>query len=246
MKIEQNTVLALIIAGGLTLCGAAIGSGFVSARAADRFVTVKGVAAREVQADLAIWPIRISGADNNLATANEKVATSVAGVRRFLAKHGIDTLQVQLSGFSVNDANSNQYASERRPENRFIVNQTMLVRSSDPAKVLAASQQVGELAAIGVAISSGNGEYGPGSGGPSFVFTKLNELKPAMIADATARAREGAEQFARDSRSKLGNIRQANQGMFEILPRDQAPGLTEESQISKIVRVVSTIEYFLK
>jgi len=121
----------------------------------------------------------------------------------------------------------------------------VLVRSSRPDEVLAASQQIGELAAIGVAISSG-GEFGPNSGGPTFVFSGLNKLKPEMIADATARAREAASQFARDSRSQLGGIRQANQGIFEILARDQAPGINESSQIAKIVRVVSTIDYYLR
>jgi uncharacterized protein len=74
----------------------------------------------------------------------------------------------------------------------------------------------------------------------------LSTLKPTVIADATARAREAAEQFARDSYSDLGAIRQASQGVFEILPSDQAPGITEESQIAKAVRVVSTIDYYLK
>jgi hypothetical protein len=126
------------------------------------------------------------------------------------------------------------------------VHQTVLVRSNRPDQILAASQQISELAAIGVVISSGNGEYGGGGGGPTFLFTDLNKLKPEMIADATARAREAATQFARDSRSELGAIRQANQGVFEILPRDQAPGVSESSQIAKVVRVVSTIDYFLR
>ena len=78
------------------------------------------------------------------------------------------------------------------------------------------------------------------------MFTGLNKLKPEMIADATARAREAATQFARDSRSDLGAIRQANQGVFEILPRDQAPGISEASQIAKILRVVSIIDYYLR
>jgi hypothetical protein len=34
--------------------------------------------------------------------------------------------------------------------------------------------------------------------------------------------------------------------VFEILPRDQAAGITEASQIAKTVRVVSTIDYYLK
>ena len=78
------------------------------------------------------------------------------------------------------------------------------------------------------------------------MFTGLNALKPEMIAEATSRAREAAVQFARDSRSEIGGIRRANQGVFEILPRDQAAGITEESQMIKTVRVVSTIDYALK
>ena len=79
-----------------------------------------------------------------------------------------------------------------------------------------------------------------------FIFSKLNDLKPKMIAEATARAREGAEQFARDSRSAIGGIRQATQGVFEIMPRDPAPGISQESQIVKVVRVVTTVEYGLR
>jgi hypothetical protein len=241
---DRDLIRTVILATGIALAGLLAGNGFARARAADRYVTVKGVTEREVRADLAIWPLHVVGADNDLAAAQSKLATSIAGVKQFLARHGLDTTRIELAGFSVSDASANQYAPDRAPTNRFVIRQTVLVRSTQPDKVLSASQQIGELAAIGVAVSSG-GEYGPG-GGPTFVFSGLNKLKPAMIAEATARAREAAEQFARDSHSALGGIRQANQGVFEILARDQAPGITQESQIAKTVRVVSTVEYFLK
>jgi hypothetical protein len=108
---------------------------------------------------------------------------------------------------------------------------------------MAASQRVSELVAGGVVLSS-SGEYGVG--GPTFIFTRLNQLKPAMVAEATANAREAAQQFAADSRTGLGGIRQANQGVFVILPRDQAPGVNESGQMQKVVRVVSTVQYFLR
>jgi hypothetical protein len=240
-----GTIRALILAGGVTLAGFLAGNGFARARAADRYVTVKGVSEREAKADLAIWPLSVVGADNTLAAAHAKLATSITGVRQFLARNGIDTTQVELTGFSVSDALAREYGPERQPTNRYIVHQTLMVRSQRPDLVLAASQRIGELAAIGVVVSSGPEYRGPG-GGPTFVFTGLNKLKPPMIAEATARAREGAEQFARDSRSELAGIRRANQGVFEILPRDQAPGIGAESQINKLVRVVSTVEYLLK
>jgi hypothetical protein len=243
---SSGTIRALILAVAISLGGFLAGNGFARARSADRYVTVKGVSEREAKADLAIWPLSVTGADNTLAAAHAKLEASISGVRQFLIRHGIDTAQIELTGFSVSDAQAQEYGPpERMRTNRYIIRETLLVRSQRPDLVLAASQQIGELAAIGVAVSSGPEYRGPG-GGPTFVFTGLNKLKPPMIAEATARAREGAEQFARDSRSELAGIRRANQGVFEILARDQAPGIGAESQINKLVRVVSTVEYLLK
>ena len=241
LNTDRGTVGAIILAVGVMLAGVFVGAGFARGRATERYVTVKGVTEREVRADLAIWPLQVTSADNNLAAASATLARNIAGVRQFMARQGLDTTQVELTGFSVSDASSNQYSSNV-PANRFVIRQTMLIRSSRPEQVLAASQRIGELAAIGVAVSSG-GEGG--GGGPTFIFSGLNALKPPMIGDATARAREAAEQFAKDSRTELAGIRRANQGVFEILPRDQAPGISQESQIAKIVRVVSTVEYSL-
>jgi hypothetical protein len=243
---SSGTIRALILAVAISLGGFLAGNGFARARSADRYVTVKGVSEREAKADLAIWPLSVVGADNTLAAAHTKLETSISGVRQFLARHGIDTAQIELTGFSVSDAQAQEYGPpERMRTNRYIIRETLLVRSQRPDLVLAASQRIGELAAIGVVVSSGPEYRGPG-GGPTFVFTGLNKLKPPMIAEATARAREGAEQFARDSRSELAGIRRANQGVFEILPKNQAPGIGSESQINKLVRVVSTVEYLLK
>lgn len=90
------------------------------------------------------------------------------------------------------------------------------------------------------------GGNGGNDNGPSYLFNGLNALKPSMIAEATKNARVAAEQFARDSGSKLGGIRDANQGVFEILARDKAPMLQEEHQVNKTVRVVATLDYALE
>ena len=241
----EQTIGALILAVGVAVGGGLVGSGFARAKAADRYVTVKGVTEREVRADVAIWPLHVVAADNDLNVAHARLEKSITGVRQFLASQRLDTAKIELTGFSVSDAQANEYGGERRSGSRYILKQTVVLRSSEVDKVLAASQRVGDLASIGVSLSSG-GEYGPGGGGPTFIFSGLNTLKPPMIAEATARAREAADQFARDSHSSLGGIRQANQGVFEILPRDEAPGMTEGSQVAKRVRVVSTVDYFLK
>lgn len=117
-----------------------------------------------------------------------------------------------------------------------------MVRFKDIEAIIKASQAVGELIDAGVVLSYTRGPYS----GPTFLFTGLNELKPEMIAEATSEAHRAAEQFAKDSESQIGAIRRANQGVFVILPRDRAPGITEESHRDKTVRVFSTIQYFLK
>jgi hypothetical protein len=238
---DSIIVAAVLLALGTAFGGAAIGHGFARGRETERYVTVKGISEREARADVAFWPLRLVVADNDLGAAHTRLRNQVALVMGFLARHQLDTTQVELQGFSVSDAAANQY-QQGSVANRYVIRQVIMVRSDKPDVVLAASQQVGELVGAGIVLSSGE-EYG--AGGPTFAFTGLNALKPAMIAEATARARESAEQFARDSKSVLGGIRRASQGVFEILPRDQAPGIGEGSQIVKTVRVVSTVDFSL-
>ena len=240
---DRSVGRVIVLAIGIVAGGWAAGNGVARSRLGDRFVTVKGISEREVNADLAIWPLRLVVADNDLARAQTRLQSNVTEIFQFLARHQIDTAQVTLQDFGVFDALTQEYRQPGLTGNRYIIRQVVVVRSDTPARVHAASQRVGELVNAGVVLSSG-GEYG--GGGPTFIFRGLNELKPTMIAEATARARESAAQFATDSRSKLAGIRRANQGIFEILPRDQAQGMSEGSQVAKIVRVVSTVEYILR
>jgi len=235
--IINHAVLAL----GVALAGWFIGHGFVSGRSVDRFVTVKGVSERDVKADLALWPLNVT--DNDLSRAQATLRRNSERVLEFLARYDIDTTSAELQGFRVTDLLAQRYGGDPNLRSRFIISQTIMVRSDDPDRILEASQNVGELVEAGVVLSSGE-EWGPG--GPTFLFTRLSDLKPEMIGEATAKAREAAEQFAQDSRSRVSGIRRANQGVFVILPRDQAAGITEQNQLFKTVRVVSTIEYLLQ
>lgn len=239
---NRGIIAALIMALGVTAGGWHIGQGFRQGRSSDRFVTVKGVSERHAEVDLALWPLQFVAADNDLGRAQSRLNESIGATLAFLAAQGLDTTQTRLQGLRVTDVLANPY-QQQRAVNRFVVKQALVVRSDDPRAVLAASERIGELVEAGVVLSSG-GEYG--TTGPTFLFTGLNEIKPEMIAEATARAREAAQRFADDSQSGIAGIRRANQGVFVIRARDQAPGLTEPSQFEKTVRVVSTVEYFLE
>lgn len=242
MAVDRSLTAGVVLGLGVALGGLFIGHGFASGRATDRYVEVKGLAEREVTADLALWPLRYVSTGNDLAVTQSQITRNTRQVLAFLARNGIDTASVQLQALEVSDAFANRFPGERGGP-RYVIQQTVMVRSRQPEVVMAASQRVSDLVGAGVVLSS-SGEYG--IGGPTFIFTRLNQLKPSMVKEATANARAAAEQFAADSRSELGSIRQANQGVFVILPRDQAPGVNEGAQLEKVVRVVSTVQYFLR
>ena len=101
-------------------------------------------------------------------------------------------------------------------------------------EIIALQSRQGELLQRGIATAA-SWEYQT-----VYSFTKLNEIKPAMIETATKNARETAEKFAADSDSKLGKIKRATQGQFSITDRDS------NTPYMKNVRVVTSVDYYLK
>ena len=230
---------AIIVAAGIAGAGALVGQGIVNMRALDRFVTVKGLAELDVKADRAVWPITFVATNDVLQTAQQKIEDDTEILQKFLEAHNISRDQTELQNLQVTDQLAQSYRSGP-VESRYIVSQTVQVRSDDVAAVAKASQDIGKLLQKGIVL--GGQGY---NAGPSYLFTKLNDIKPEMIARATANARESAQQFAQDSGGKLGGIRRANQGLFQILAADGAPNTTQTNQINKTVRVVTTMEYLL-
>jgi hypothetical protein len=234
-------VAALLLGAGIALSGWFVGDGFLQGRKGDRFVSVKGLAEREVKADLAVWPLRFVATGNDLGAVQQQIVRDAGLVRDFLAASGFAPEAFESESLQVVDRLAQQY-QQGQVESRFIIAQTITLRSADVDRVAGLTGRLGELVAAGLVLSDEN----QWNAGPTYVFTGLNALKPAMIAEATASARAGAEQFAADSGSRVGGIRRASQGVFQILARDDIPGLQQEKEIHKMVRVVSTLDYLLE
>jgi hypothetical protein len=231
---------ATLLAGAIALAGWFVGDGFLQGRKSERFVTVKGLAERDVQADLAVWPLRFVATGNDLAEVQRKIAADAARLGDFLTANGFPPEAFENAELQVIDRLAQQY-QQGPVDSRFIIAQTVTLRTGEIDKVAGLPARLGQLVAEGLVLSDEN----QWNAGPTYIFSGLNDLKPTMIAEATANARAGAEQFAADSGSRVGGIHRANQGVFQILPRDDVPGLQEAKQIHKTVRVVSTIDYSL-
>jgi len=239
--ITSSAILSL----GLVFGGWILGSEIRGVRMADRYVTVRGLAERDVKSDLAIWRLPFIEGGNDLQDTFARSQKDQHMVLDFLAQQGIPKSDISLGQPSVTDMAANQYSSANSRANRFIVQQQVTVRSSDVDKVAAAVQKTSQLVARGVVLGTGQGYA---AGGVSYLFTALNTIKPAMITEATRNARVAAERFAADSHSKVGMIRQATQGLFTITDADspgEGRGTYEAGGIMKKVRVVTTVEYYL-
>lgn len=230
-------MIALFAILGPIGAGWMVRQGLENAQTGNRTVTVRGVAERDVTADLAVWPIRFVVTGDELGFAMGQVDTNLALIKAFLVDAGFKADDIQIQRLEVTDVLAQQYPPERYTA-RYIIAQTVTLRTADVNRVQTVSRQAGELVKKGVLLQDWRG--------PIYLFTKLNDVKPAMIAEATASARSGAEQFAKDSHAGIAGIKEATQGYFEIQPSLDTGDGDEKSQVAKKVRVVTTVSYLLK
>jgi len=229
--VAAATVLGLCLALGLTAAGFLVGRALYEARAAERYVTVKGLSEREVPADLVLWPVVYSVTGDDLAALQGRVEEDAAKIRTFLRVLGFDDSEMSLSAPRVTDRQGQGYPQQRI--DRYQVESTLTVRTSKIDVARAAIERSGELVKQGVTLTQSY-EYTT-----QYLFTGLEAIKPEMIAEATRDARRAAQQFADDSGSQVGAIRNAQQGYFSIEDRDPF------SPEYKRIRVVTTVQYFL-
>lgn len=227
-------VLGIALFAGLTVLGALLSSAAINVKEYERSVTVKGLAEQEFTADIVIWPIQFTLADNTLQNLYQDIDSNTDTIIAFLTSAEIDRDDITIGTPAITDKSAQQYGNQNRAQFRYTGIQTVTVYSEDIDTVRQVMSKLSELGKQGIVLTGNNYQSQT-----DYLFTRLNEVKPEMIEEATRKAREVAEKFAQDSDSKLGKIRKASQGQFSIRPRDK-----NNPHIKK-VRVVSTIEYYL-
>lgn len=227
-------ILGAFICAGLIGLGLVGSGGFLQAKALERTVTVKGLSEREVPADIAIWPVRFSEADNDLVGLYARIEQRNALVKSFLLEHGFDEDEISVSAPAIIDRQAQSYGDGGDVPFRYVATSTITVYTVKTDQVRAGQTRLVDLGKQGVAIAGDDYQART-----QFLFTRLNDIKPEMIEEATRNAREVAGKFAADSDSALGKIKTASQGQFSIDDRD-----SNTPHIKK-VRVVATVEYYL-
>lgn len=235
--------IALIISFGINALF--MGRALQRFKAEDRSISVKGFSEREVKADLVVWNIQTKIVCDNLSEGSSKTDEAKKKMISFLVQNQIPESEIIVEGISVIDKRANQYESYQQMNTpRYLVTQIIQVRSTNVDLVQKVSRMTGELLQAGVVVS--NNEYGNPI---QYYFTKLNEIKPAMISEATLNAKEAAMKFSSENDSRLGRLKKANQGLFTIVDRTASLSGGEGGYASgtldiyKKVRVVISAEY---
>ena len=236
---NDKPVLSAILLGGfvcvgLIALGYQISKGIIYIKSLDRTVTVKGLSEREVPADIAIWPITFQEAGNDLNDLFSSIQQKNVLVVDFLKNIGFKTEEISVSPPGILDKQAAGYSGSDTFKFRYSGDSTITVYSQDVDSIRKAMNKLVDLGKQGIAFTRQGYQTQT-----EFIFTKLNNIKPEMVEEATKNAREVAEKFARDSNSTLGKIKKASQGQFSINNRDN------NTPYIKKVRVVSTIEYYL-
>lgn len=232
--ISEAFVLGALLCIGLALLGYLISGSIVRIKALDRTVTVKGLSEREVPVNIAIWPIKFNEADNDLNSLFSTIQRKNILIAEFLKKNGFKGEEISISAPAIIDRQAQGYVDPNKVKFRYSGSSTITIYTKNVDSVKNTMKNLVELGKQGIAISGQ--EYNSKT---EFLFTKLNEIKPVMVEEATKNAREVAERFAKDSKSRLGKIKRAKQGQFSITDRDS------NTPYIKKVRVVSTVEYYL-
>lgn len=224
----------LFVMIGLVILGLMIPRAVEKYRSYDRTVNVKGLCEREVMADKVIWPVVYRVMANDIQSVYDQTDRNNAEIVGFLKSGGIDASEITVSVPEISDKYATEYGSNDRAY-RYIAKNVVTVCTSDVEKVMELMSRQSELLKKGI-VSGGNDWENQ----VEFKYEGLNGVKPEMIEEATKNAREAAEKFAKDSGSRLGKIRTANQGTFTIESRDS------NTPYIKRVRVVTSVTYYLK
>jgi hypothetical protein len=247
---ENRNAWALVLTGfllasGMSTAAFILGGKFKTVGDNRQRITVKGLAEKPVQADLAEWSLGITVKGNSFAETLDKLRQSRPVLDEFLTqqafpKTALEEGNEQVEPYMVDEFDQGHY---RQVQKGYTGTQKIRVRSQNLAQVTQAHKTIIQLAAEGKPVV-----YDP----PQYLVSDLESVKMSLIGAATQNARQRAEEFAKVGQVRVGAMRSASQGAFYILPANASTdsseygGVYDKSTVDKKARVVVTIDYSIE
>lgn len=232
---------SLFLALGISISGYFIGQTMYKYKIGLNTAEVKGLAEKRVASDLATWDIYFSVEGKTKTEIPELYKKSEKNQQKIVAllkKSGFNDSEIKLG---VIEHSSMEYRDEDQNlvDEKHTLAGVISVETSKVNDVNSARNSINKLIAEGIDIDNKR---------PSFNFTKLNDIKPQMLQEATKNARAAANEFAENAGVSVGGIRSARQGNFTVQDAGKESGYGwggDTKKIEKDVRVVTTISFYL-
>lgn len=241
MNTFARLVAAALVGAGLALAGLFVSGGLERFRMADRSISVKGLAEKDVESDFVVWTLSFRRAGAEFASVQQALQGDRDKVLEFLKARGFTDAEVEARPMLVQDLLARDYAQGNVPL-RFNGTGQVLVKSDRVKEVEKAALAVDPLIQGGLQLG---GEGEGGAAGPRYQLRGFNDVKAPLLAEATRNAKDQAEKFAAEAGARLGPLKSANQGAIRITGDDGNDFDDGRSRVKRL-RVVSSFEYELR
>lgn len=234
-------LVALILSAGLIASTVIATNGLVEIKGT-RSITVTGSAKQQLKSDLIVWKGSFSSQSPVMPEAYAKLKADSQKVKSYLKGKGIDEKDMVFSSIDTNPIYEMNYNGQYT--NNIIayrLYQRVEIKSADVDKLTQISREATELMNDGVEFQSFPPEY---------FYTKIADLKVSILAEATKDAKNRAEQISQNTGSRIGALKSAKMGVFQITPLYSTEvadyGINDTSSIDKEITAVVTCTFEMK
>jgi uncharacterized protein len=218
---KNNVGVALIVALGVIFTGLILSSTYKHRFTFQNTISVTGSEETHFVSDLIVWRGSFSRSSMDLKKAYADLKADENQTRSYLATHGVKPEDITFSAVSITKEQKERFNNEgRRIGSDFAgyrLTQSVKVESSEIDKIEKISREITELIQAGLELDSTP---------PAFYYTKLSELKIDLLGAAAKDGQLRAETVAKSTKSKLGKLKSASVGVFQIVGRHSGEAYT--------------------
>jgi len=173
-------------------------------------VSVTGSAEKKIVSDYIVWSAEFSRQEKDLKAGYKRLQDDLDKVKAYLTKKGVEEDELVVSQVGTRILyKKNEKGNDTNEVEGYRLSQGIEVKSYDVKKVEDISRQSTELIEQDIQLISN---------APEYFYTKLAELKIEMLSSATEDAKKRAATMAQSTGNKIGAIRSAKMGTFQITP----------------------------
>lgn len=232
-------IMSVILSIGIILSSAIVAM-YISKGKVQNTISVTGSAKKQIKSDLVTWKGRFTVQSDQLAGASNILSDNAKKVKSYLISKGIPEKDIVLSSVNTETLYNRDYGYSNRIEG-YRLSQSVEISSKDVEKITNLSRESSELINQGI-----NFQSDP----PQYFYTEIAKLKVSMLGDATADAKVRAQQIAKSTDAKIGRVRSANMGVFQITPLYSTDvsdyGVNDTSSLDKEITAVVNCSFEIK